>query len=764
MSKTPEPVAGEQQVLQDLGPLNGLPGDAKFINVIGKRPIANDWNERPDLWLTAQQAVAQRNLERKYTGTSLMTGKASGRLCWLDFDGETTLPDGTVAESATADFEFVFLRPAAELPKAPTSISGRPGRKRLLFRVPEQWVQELHGFSITNAGPTRSFDFLYEKAGGKLFHAVVDGKHPDGQDWFYRWTDGHSPSEIQVPDLPAWVLRGLVVHRAKRVWTQQVKDDRRESSGVAGGDAGPIDLLHPGLQRKLLNAMQKFWPYRAPRDQFKPDELGARGDYKTISRLVLSLAKGISDFETMALWLEGGHWDRQNDWAGEQLGVNPVNGGSLMTLARSLMRSDTQGEEVVPWAAAWSIAVENGWKAPKWALPPREFDVSKLGVDVAKKVEQMQEALKIIDAMDTPLDRCFAYQNLSRALDVTQQEFKLILTQAYEQGSQTVGGDWNAVVARAKPIEVAIERLLAFNALTIVGSDGGVGKSVLLYRIAEAAANGNTFAGSLETVKGNVLIIQKDESDSNLAQKNRTMQLNIPDGTVRVEFSFNAGMFPELRQWIREHKARYVLMDSMVSLFGGGTDLSEGEIGTFMYLLNAMAAEEGCAIVLTHHLRKQGKDKGGKRQDISMSDLYGSAFIGAGTSDLWGVIRDPESSNDAPKFLLKVLKPRTGVTQGGDTFLLSGSTEDLSFHVEQLNSDNTGVVSLRKGTKKLLGVLKSRTKDTPCTMDELISLTGMSNSQVRRLIKELMSATRFGVQRVQQQSSTGRPSYRYWAT
>ena len=71
-----------------------------------------------------------------------------------------------------------------------------------------------------------------------------------------------------------------------------------------------------------------------------------------------------------------------------------------------------------------------------------------------------------------------------------------------------------------------------------------------------------------------------------------------------------------------------------------------------------------------------------------MADLYGSAFIGAGTSDIWGIIRDPECNSDAPKFMLKVLKPRTGVTQGGDTFLLSGSSEDLSFHVEQLNSDS----------------------------------------------------------------------------
>ena len=137
-------------------------------------------------------------------------------------------------------------------------------------------------------------------------------------------------------------------------------------------------------------------------------------------------------------------------------------------------------------------------------------------------------------------------------------------------------------------------------------------------------------------MKGNVLIIQKDESDSNLAQKNRLMQLKIPRGTVRVHFRFNAGMFPELRKWIRDHQARYVLMDSMVSLFGGGTDLSEGEIGTYMYLLNKLAAEEGCAILLTHHLRKTDRSKGGARQDITIGDLYGSAFIGAGTSDIWG--------------------------------------------------------------------------------------------------------------------------------
>ena len=748
----------QPEILRNLGPLEGLPvGEARFCCVVGKAPTELEWNSNPHLWLTAEQAFAKRATPgSRWTGIGLMTGSKVGRLCWLDFDGEHTAPDGIV-KSATLDFQAIFCRSVDELPPSPISISGRPGRFRALMRVPEEWVDFFKGFSIASSeSPTNSFEFLYEKGGGKCFHAVIEGKHPDGQGWFYRWREGCSPAEVEIPDLPAWMIAGLVRHiankSAKRAERESLKEEKLSGES-------PFDLLSPGKQLKLLRQMEPYWPFRG-------GEVGTgyAGHWDIMRRLVLSLAKGIDDWNTFRYWLEDGKWDLKNDWDGSRGLSSPVNGGTLVTFAQSLMRSDASGEEVAPWAAAWKLAKENGWKPPKWALPPREFDANKLSVDVTKKVEQLQEALKIIDAMESPLDRCVAYQNLSRALDVNQSEFKLILTQAYETDSTTAGGYLEDVLKRAKPIEVAIERLLAFNALTIVGSDGGVGKSALLYRMAEAAANGTPFAGSLETAQGNVLIIQKDESDSNLAQKNLSMQLNVPPKSVRVEFTFNAGMFPELRQWIRDHNAKYVLMDSMVSLFGGGSDLNEGEVGTYMYRLNALAAEEGCAIVLTHHLRKQGKDKAGLRKDVGMGDFYGSAFIGAGTSDLWAIIRDPESKSDEPQFLLKVIKPRTGVTQGGDIFLLSGSTEDLSFHVEQLNSDSTGVVSLRDGRKKLLEVLKKRDQSNPLSIGDLCSKSSLGDKQVRRLLKEMLETRRFGVQREKVKGVSGRPSYRYWAT
>ena len=124
-------------------------------------------------------------------------------MCWLDFDGEEVSDTGEVLKSATLDFQHLFCRGAEEMPECPVNISGRPGRFRALMRMPEQWTEFFHGFSIAGREmPTSGLEFLYEKAGGKLFHAVVDGAHPDGQGWHYRWEDGKSPAEILSPTSP----------------------------------------------------------------------------------------------------------------------------------------------------------------------------------------------------------------------------------------------------------------------------------------------------------------------------------------------------------------------------------------------------------------------------------------------------------------------------------------------------------------------------------------------------------------------------------
>ena len=114
------------------------------------------------------------------------------------------------------------------------------------------------------------------------------------------------------------------------------------------------------------------------------------GPAATISHLcrthgVLSLWRGIGDQKLFEMWLQD--WDDKSDWS-------DLNGGNMVSFAQSLAKSDTGDDKVKPWAAAWAIATENGWKPPKWALPPREIDAASLTVDVTKMRTEMEKGLK----------------------------------------------------------------------------------------------------------------------------------------------------------------------------------------------------------------------------------------------------------------------------------------------------------------------------------------------------------------------------------
>ena len=73
-------------------------------------------------------------------------------------------------------------------------------------------------------------------------------------------------------------------------------------------------------------------------------------------------------------------------------------------------------------------------------------------------------------------------------MGLKENEFMLILQMLSEElmGDSSEGGFWDDVVANAKPITEAIERFLPFGAVTMLGADPGTGKTVFLYRIAEA--------------------------------------------------------------------------------------------------------------------------------------------------------------------------------------------------------------------------------------------------------------------------------------
>ena len=492
--------------------------------------------------------------------------------------------------------------------------------------------------------------------------------------------------------------------------------------------------IHKQIETLVGFAKQDKWPRRGG-----PAGTHAAGHWDLIPKLFGALLGQFATTEEVVRLFSETTWAKKFEWS-------EVNGGSMEEMLKSVKGGEHPGVGTLVWLATRRVDDANQplttkpARLPKGVKPPTSIDADITGLvkGTQQRVKQLKQAMAVIDDLDTPLERETAHQNLSKSLGCTEKEMLRLLNhlETEQDGAAVRGGFWDDVVANAKPIQPVVERLLASNAVTMVASDGGIGKSVLIYRISEAVAYGRKFAGCLDCVQGNVLVVQKDESDSNLGQKAEVMGMRDPDRRIKVEFTFNAGMFKELRQWIRKQNAKLVVMDSFGSLFGGGADLSEADAGLYLYRLNAIASEEGCAILVTHHLRKQGKDKA-ERTDIHAGDLFGSSYIVNGSSDVWGVIRDPQHKGVDPCFLLKILKPRTGISQGGDVYRLVGSRENLSFELESLNQDAGLLKNLKESEQLVLKALRNRTKETALTITELTGQVNKGDSATYRAVQSL---------------------------
>jgi len=714
--------------------------------VEGKAPKYDAWNQPRNLLTPSQLLSDTPPSSLNPTGFGLTSGRWSGTMA-VDFDTKPERP-----EQAEATFRNTTGHSSDDLPPSATVVSGRPGRRRMILRVPAEWNALLSGYSAELLDLELRWEGHDAATGApKPIQSVICGQHPGSPEWFFRWQEGLSPDEVGIAEAPLWLLGAMV--RQKGIGMGLADAGEAGGGGRAPGEPGPCDLLDPFQQRKLVKLMSEYWPYRGgvPGTRFQAswDDDGFSG--------LLGALYNLFGAEMAFEWVAETEWFKSN----ENFGATT----DFLKSIRSVGKSSTNKK--AGWGVLWHLATrtrsrggvvfkEPGMQPPKWALPPRELNSNDLAVDTKKKVEQLKNAMKMIEELPTALDREVAHQNLKQTLNFRDREMSVVVRHLQEEreGLAEKGGKLMDVLAAAKPISVAVERFLPFGAVTMLGADPGTGKTALLYGLARAAAYGEKFAGELQCVQGNVLIVQKDESEANLHQKAVLMGLQDPENRIDVKFEFSGGHFPELQKWIEQTKARYVLMDSFASLFAGGADLSDSEAGLYLYQLNAIAARHNVAVLLSHHLRKLDKSRSGKRMDVTLNDFYGSTFVAAGASDAWGLYKDPSNETEDIKFILKNVKPRSGIALMGDKFLLEGSTEDLSLHVELMNDTARELENLREGEQRLLRVLRSRSEERPILVThpdpdetDLKRELGMSKQTINRLLSALISAGKWGVKR-----------------
>ena len=768
------------EILKDLGPLNGLGGDARFLPVRGKKPYgavvpdATNWNRNPAKWLTAPQIYESRALG-KYPSIGLMTGSRVGHYCWLDFDGKDV--DEHTGEIICGKHTFNELtnyqltrEDLLKHYKSPVNISGKKDRMRILYRIPEKYREDLSSQSYDNG----KLEIIYEQDERGQRHGVIEGYHPDGkedgQQLYYRWLDGYSPEDLKVADLPEPIIEGWLEH----IENEKKKKEKQENNK----DNGPtfFDYLSPGEQKKLLYEMMEYWPYR-----------DAHGSvYPKLKRLVLSLWRGIGDKEIFEQWLVGSPWDLKSDWDGTKYNRkgNRVNGGCLVSFAESLVSSKSE-DKVDKWGAAWSLAEENGWKLPSWAkhcLPPKILAEGVIEKSAKMTVELREVIQKVEDSDISPSQRLVVMQNLRKELKISKPDFTQVITSLQ---TEIDGEDTGRLITASQlmeeddDIEVLVPRLLAKGSLTLLAADSGCGKSAFLYRLMEAVTTGNKFAGEFSVPRTcKVLLVQKDEPKRDTKAKWNLQSLQQDKSKVFLQYEFHPGMLVELRRDIEETGVELVLMDSFFTLFGGTTNMNDPEMGLYIYMLNKIASDLNVCIVLTHHLRKdQSKERPGElpvTRPVTKADLYGSTYLVSGSSTVLGMYKEYEQgmtleqANNHPKIALKVLKNRNGVCETGEKFVFQGCAEDMSFEFESFNGGTHSISDLDKLRDQILKILSGRLEpETALTLDELRGLLkgSFSAGAIRKEAMSLLqNAVKTGIVRYKEKKSkaAGRPSWRYY--
>lgn len=171
--------------------LDLIPQDWALTPLAGKRAYTPGWTSQP---FSIEQVKAELE-EGRATGIGLMSGQWSneGGLVWVDIDGPDAIP--ALEELAGGPLHAIF-------PETLTISSGKPGRQRMLYRIPNSKISLLPDKATIKIG-VPSFEILFRSRQGAIM-----GSHPDTEGYF---TTHHGGFEFakNPPELPQWLYEAI---------------------------------------------------------------------------------------------------------------------------------------------------------------------------------------------------------------------------------------------------------------------------------------------------------------------------------------------------------------------------------------------------------------------------------------------------------------------------------------------------------------------------------------------------------------------------
>lgn len=179
-----------------------------------------------------------------------------------------------------------------------------------------------------------------------------------------------------------------------------------------------------------------------------------------------------------------------------------------------------------------------------------------------------------------------------------------------------------------EPMEFIVHKLVPANLVTLFTARGGGGKSHISMKLCASVSTGALAYGMTTTQAPAIYITAEDDDAENHRRMigvanalNTSLEtfarklflLSLVDrrekGLVRIDQQTNKmtilPLFYELRRSILDTGARLVVLDNVAHLFEGNENV-RAHVAAFIGLLNALALECRCAIILVSHPNKAG--------------------------------------------------------------------------------------------------------------------------------------------------------------
>jgi hypothetical protein len=596
-----------------------FPKEWTLLPVHGKATYVREWGEHKRKQIDSQSLFCG---DSRYNGFGVLTGEHSGGLIALDIDGHSA--DARYRAAAGEGYEPYGQE------KTMSWTSGKPGRRQILYRVPEHLVPSMRHINTIilrldgewSLGQGDSNRIAKDAAGQPEYEEVVlrfnkcqsvlpQSIHPDTKKP-YRFLNYNGGLPAEAPD---WILD--VVRENLKPQTWLTEEEMAELEGEVGKTLLPSkqirgwffsDEVQAALNPRLEDVIFKHPTF----DEYGWETRTGRKPQRT-SGCPWHGGKSGTAFQYS---VDTGCWDCK------ACGV----GGDVLDFVHKIQSNDKfagrpKGPALEKMVA--EIATELGYKYPEDAQMVQRHEVTAKPARLMTTGMFLQTLSQIIKNNPNPAEAKDLMQELAQDTGRRMSSIDCIRAEqeytAYVQAQKTNGKPWWLI----EKMTFTIPNLMMRPAQIILHAAPGKGKTSAAMGFARMVGRGEpmTIRGIQVPIQaGKVLWIQNDQNPAKLVRdcEDNGIDPEKDSEWFVVRRSFQMNYIADLTKWINEVKPSLVVIDSIGSC---STDMQEQEkdkaFASPLYYYSRMNGEaidlggfHPCTIMWIHHDNAQGEVRG----------------------------------------------------------------------------------------------------------------------------------------------------------